>query len=297
MTLSADDFTRQMQALLPPGKAWSRSQSSLITKALQGAAPEFARVQGRGDDILREMNPGEAVEMLPEHESLNGIVASGTTSQRQAALLAKLQDTAGHNPADYTAWAAALGYPGVVVRRRPIPPFRAGDLAGYRAHGKAWAHAHIVEYMPDILTPAANDFGAWTPVFGTVTANQAQGPDGIGLTADVISDLSIRTAAVTSSNKPRFSIWAKAWSGSPTLGLAMGSASAFFPLQTWWKRFEIQSPDSSVSAVSLNVSGGAALAWGAYAGAPIAAFESAFYARQQAHAAPLFRVIGDYPKD
>jgi uncharacterized protein YmfQ (DUF2313 family) len=296
--MTADDFTAQLQALLPPGKAWTRKPDSLVTKSIEGCSPEFARAQGRADDILREANPGEAVEMLPEHEDLNGVVASGTTSQRQAALLAKLQDKGGHNPADYTAWALGKGFAGVVVRRRPIPPFRAGDLAGSRAHGTAWAHAYIVEYMPDILTPAANAFGSWTILLGSVTSNYAQGPDGDpSLAADRINGDAAMTAAIASSDKPTLSLWLKAYSGAPVAFIAVGTANISVPLLNYWRRYQISTTELSVSQVALGISAGNALAWGAYVGAPNATFESDFYARQQASAAPLFRVIGDYPKD
>lgn len=296
MTVTADDFTRQMQALLPPGKAWARNQNALITKMIQGASPEMARVQGRGDDILREMNPGESVEMLPEHESLNGIVASGTTSQRQAALLAKLQDQGGHNPADYTAWAAARGFYGVVVRRRPILPFRAGDRATSRAHGIEWAHVHIVEYMPDILTPAANSFDAWTVSTGSVTANAANGPDGT-LTADRLNPASL-TAVVTTSAQPVFSVWVRAvTNNSPVVLINFGGASTSKTLTTRWTRMQLRATSASTSSVTLTAGGGQVYAWGAYAGVPSATFEADFLLRQQAHALPLFRVIGDYPKD
>lgn len=296
MPYTEDDYTAQLQAHLPPGKAWPRDQNSDVTKVLKGLSPELARVQARAAALLSEFNPGEAVEMLPEHENVNGLPSTGTVSQRQNALITKLRDDAGHNPADYAAWALSKYGITATFRRQPLPPLRAGFRAGDRARDPEWGHAFMVEYMVDVLTPAANAFNSWSLISGTVTANAANGPDGTA-TADLISGATpFLNGALSNGNAVQVSMWLRAASSAPIATIACGSEILTVPLSTSWRRYVLRS--SGGSLVALGFTGGTVHAWGAYAGLINSAFEDEFAnVRQQSQSVPLYRVVGDWPED
>jgi uncharacterized protein YmfQ (DUF2313 family) len=310
VSIAEKGFVGQLQALLPPGKLWSRSVASLITAAFEGIAPEFARVQERADQLELEMNPGTATELLPEHESTNGItpVAGATIAQRRAALLAKLQETSGHNPADYAAFAAAFGYPGTQVVRMPLPPLRMGSRVGDRLRGEGWAHAYFLAYMTQLLTEQPNDLNAWARAGGvTAAANTGTAPDGT-LTADRVSFTSgtgVLSCALSSPASPvQFSVWLRTPTGTGTRVITLSvrspssSVNRTVLVQEQWTRFEtLRNPLAGANSVALTpVTTGDVLAWGAYAGSPNASFEAAFLNRQQAHSVPLFRAVGDVQK-
>lgn len=296
MTYSADDFTWQLQSLLPPGKAWTRDQNADTTKVLKGLSPELARVQARADDLYREFNPGEAVELLPEYENVNGLTATGTVSQRQAALIAKLADDKGHNPADYVAWALSKYGLNITVRRMPLKPLRAGFRAGTRARAWQWAHAFIVEYMADTLSPAANSFNSWSASSGSVTANAANGPDATA-TADLLSGSTpTLTAAFGAASQVQFSVWLRAASAVQNATMSIGANTYDFPVSLSWRRYEMRAGGTS-GVVGLATNGNV-YAWGAYVGTVNQAFENEFgNSRQQSQSVPLYRVIGDRPED
>lgn len=97
-----------MVALLPPGRLWRRSE--LLRQLLLGSAAESARVDGRAEDLLRESDPRNAVELLPEYEQQLEIDAAATTPERQARVTAGMTRTQGYRPADIrTALAPLLG--------------------------------------------------------------------------------------------------------------------------------------------------------------------------------------------
>lgn len=317
MSLGAPEFLTQLQALLPQGKAWSRSTDSDITKVLNGLAPELARVQGRAEDFLLEANPGTAVEMLPEYENVNGLPdpcapTLGTTEERQNAVLARLREDAGHNPADYVALAETFGHTGTVVYRRPFMPFYAGrGRCGSRCYGKEWVHAFIVAYMLNRVTPSV--FGGWTLSGTTVDANIERGPDGLLVTADRLNFGTSPSASVTNvfggtpPAEALFSVWLRAESGTRSIRLTVSSVSnvdvtADFTVGSTWRRCALRTAHATgidTVAISPTVTGTAqnVLAWGACVGEADVRFECRMRNVRQAHTVPDFRVIGDWPKD
>ena len=80
--------------LLPRGLAWARALGSNLTDLLGAAICEFARVEEMADIFYAEMNPSQAVMLLPEWErafSLPDECGSPTTTQgRQASVVARL---------------------------------------------------------------------------------------------------------------------------------------------------------------------------------------------------------------
>ena len=165
--MTADDFLHQLLSLLPPGKAWSREGLAILTSVLDGIAPEFARVQDRADALLLELDPNTVTEMIDEWESAYGLPddcmpAVVTIGDRRAALIARLQEAQGHNPADYSAMGVALGHATTDVLRRPYSAFTAGSPAGVPIYGAQWLFVFDVHYMTNLVASPHDFTTVWT---------------------------------------------------------------------------------------------------------------------------------------
>jgi uncharacterized protein YmfQ (DUF2313 family) len=108
-------YARQLKALLPPGSLWRLDPASTLSRALQAAAGELARIDERGENLLLEADPRTAEETLDDWESFLGLPEEGQTlgtsiQQRQADITRKFIAQGGSTPAYFIALAAALGY-------------------------------------------------------------------------------------------------------------------------------------------------------------------------------------------
>ena len=309
--MTADDFLHQLLALLPPGKAWSREGVSILTSVMDGIAPEFARVQDRADALQLELDPNNVTEMIDEWEAAYGLPddcmpENVTIEDRRAALIARLQESQGHNPADYTAIGVALGHTGTSVLRRPYTPFTVGSPAGAPLYGEEWVHVFDVHYMTNLIA-SPHDFTVWTNVSVTVTANVALSPGGTFI-ADSLAFAafapSTRTLAIAGApEKVQFSVWLTSTSGLHDVILQIIAVDGTVSSKTvtvdeHWGRHEIRAEDSSgIASVRLagvgNGSGYTVYAWGAYAGEVDDVFECRLDTIKQAHTLALYRVIGD----
>ena len=126
MGMTADDYLRQLQALLPQGSAWPRERDAVLTKLLGVFADEFARVDRRGQDLLDEADPRTTSDLLADWERVAGLpdtclTAEQTVQQRRAALVSKLTSLGGQSRQYFIDMAAALGYPGATITEfRPL---------------------------------------------------------------------------------------------------------------------------------------------------------------------------------
>lgn len=115
MGMTAADYLAQLQALLPPGAAWTRDSEATLTKLMQAIADEFARLDGRTTQLLEETDPRTTSELLADWERVAGlpdscVTAPQTTAQRRAALHARLTTLGGQSAAYFIALAESLGY-------------------------------------------------------------------------------------------------------------------------------------------------------------------------------------------
>ena len=143
MANNAEIYTQVFQALLPKGRIWPRDAEAVLTKLLSSWADELARVDVRADDLLDELDPDTAFEMLTDFERVSDlpdkcVYGEETIAQRREAILAKLTSRGGQTPAYFIALAARLGYE---IEIEEFRPFRAGSGAGERAYSTDWAHA------------------------------------------------------------------------------------------------------------------------------------------------------------
>lgn len=143
MGLSADAYARMLKALLPRGALWRLESDSIISKVLLAISDELARVDVRGDDLIREINAPTTLELLPDFENMLGLPdpclgEDPSTAQRIASVVAKLTATGGQTAAYYISVAAALGF------AITIDEFRAHDVdddVDYPLYDAAWNFA------------------------------------------------------------------------------------------------------------------------------------------------------------
>lgn len=143
MGLTSTDYLAQLQALLPPGPAWSQDADAPITRLLDGLAQELARVDGRALQLLEEADPRATAELFADWERAAGLpdacaVAFGgdqTTAQRRAALLGRLSAMGGQSAAYYVGLAAAIGY---AITITEFHEHTVNDDVEHPLYGAAW---------------------------------------------------------------------------------------------------------------------------------------------------------------
>lgn len=142
-----DDYLRQIQAYLPVGPAWPRDGGAILTQLLWGLAEEFARIDERAGQLLLEMVPTGASELLGDWERVAALpdlcsVATDTPAARQQAIAQKLAGAGGQSIAVFEAMAGRLGYRAEIIEFEPLrAPFHAGDPS----NGEEWAYVWLVE--------------------------------------------------------------------------------------------------------------------------------------------------------
>jgi uncharacterized protein YmfQ (DUF2313 family) len=126
-------YTHVLQDLLPTGPAWTRDPDAILTKLLSALAFEFARVECRVEDMLREADVRTAGELLPEWEAFADLPGRcdtpvATTQGRRDALHSKLTQKKNSSIPTMIEIAEKLGYTSVSIREDAMP-FRVGFSA------------------------------------------------------------------------------------------------------------------------------------------------------------------------
>jgi photosystem II stability/assembly factor-like uncharacterized protein/uncharacterized protein YmfQ (DUF2313 family) len=108
-------YTRVMQDLLPPGKAFTRRTAAVLTKLLAGLGMEFSRIQRGIYQMLQEAKPSTAYQTLGLWETLLGLPdceEPTTLEGRRQVAAAKLAAAAGHTqePGWWEGLFEGLGY-------------------------------------------------------------------------------------------------------------------------------------------------------------------------------------------
>jgi uncharacterized protein YmfQ (DUF2313 family) len=154
-TLTAADFLRAFQALLPRGRVWPRDQDAIQTKAFAGLAPSYERNYNRAAYLLTDAFPATATELLPEWEATLGLPdpcagESPTLQQRQAQVRARLANSGGQSIAYFINYAATLGYEVTVTQ---FVPFRVGQSrVGDSVANEEWAYAWRINAPVETVT-------------------------------------------------------------------------------------------------------------------------------------------------
>lgn len=114
-----------LQDLLPPGPAWIRDMDALLTRILNVAAGELARVHARAINLLNEADPRTASEMLPDWERVCGLpdtcnATASTIQERRAAVHQKWTSRGGQSNQYWKEIADRLGYEIEITEFRPF---------------------------------------------------------------------------------------------------------------------------------------------------------------------------------
>lgn len=174
MAVTDTDYLRALQALLPPGPAWTRDEDAALTRLLSGLSPEFARLDARALNVLEEADPRATSELLADWERVAGLPDTCTliagsvqnTAQRLAAIVARLTTLGGQTPAYFIALAATLGY---TVTISEFEPHDVEDDVEALIYGSAWRFAwqinaalntvfelHVTDTVGDALAAWSN---------------------------------------------------------------------------------------------------------------------------------------------
>jgi uncharacterized protein YmfQ (DUF2313 family) len=143
-TLTAADFLRAFQALLPRGRVWPRDQDAVQTKTFAGLAPSYERNYNRAVYLLTDAFPAAATELLPEWELTLGLPdpcagTSPTIQQRRNQVVARFANGGGQSIPYFINFAAQLGYTITITQ---FAPARVGQSrVGQPLCGTDWAFA------------------------------------------------------------------------------------------------------------------------------------------------------------
>ena len=163
MAVIADDYLRQLQALLPPGPAWPKDDTAGLTRLLNSLAQEFGRVDARAMQLVEESDPRTAAELLIDWERVAGlpdtcVAASGvdqSIAQRHNALVGRITMLGGQSAAYFTALAASLGY-AITITEFHLQDVN--DDVNYGLYAPPWQYAWQVNAsLNTVFELAVND--------------------------------------------------------------------------------------------------------------------------------------------
>lgn len=153
-------YADQLKSLLPRGAAWSVPPGSALDAFLLGFAEEFARLDRRGTDLMREADPRTTLEMLADWERVAGLpdscyAAPDNLPERRVALAQKVTGLGGQSRAYFIDLAARLGWDIEIEEHRPA---RIGMRLGGRLNSLDWAHTWTVHILPFDGDPSEDPF-------------------------------------------------------------------------------------------------------------------------------------------
>ena len=143
-------YREQLQALLPPGRAWPRDDDADLTRLLAALADEFARIDARASALIDEADPLTALELLPDWERAAGLpdacvpIAEGIRA-RQIAVARKIAGLGGQSRAYFIDLAARIG---LEVSIEEYAPFTAVSTVDGPLYDDDWRHVFTVRALP-----------------------------------------------------------------------------------------------------------------------------------------------------
>jgi len=125
MAVNEAGYRQQLVALSPPGLAWNSENGSEYSHLIDSFAAALAKVDGRVDQLLDELDPRTATELLPDWERLLGLPdactpADQTLQERRIACHAKYIMKGGQSEAYFIKLAETLGHPITITVFKPF---------------------------------------------------------------------------------------------------------------------------------------------------------------------------------
>lgn len=111
-----DECRDLLYNLLPTGLAWNRDADSDFYKLISSLAQEICRIEDRFDDLLREVDPFQADELLSDFERMLGLPddcldgLSQTVAERRAAVLTAIAFQGGATIDYFESLLLTLGF-------------------------------------------------------------------------------------------------------------------------------------------------------------------------------------------
>lgn len=130
-----ESYDPVVQKHLPPGIAWRYAPDGDYDGFVRAIGYSFARVEKRGEDLLKEIDPSTMFELLADWERVLDLPGTNpspptTLAGRRDAVRAKLVGHGDPSIPNLEEIADGAGYESVVVGR-PFEPFVAGSTVGY----------------------------------------------------------------------------------------------------------------------------------------------------------------------
>lgn len=138
----AADFKHALQALLPHGRVWPRTEDNIQSKVAAGITKIYERSTDRANQLLVDAFPATTYELLPEWESSLGLPdpcqgLDASVEGRRNQVVARYVAEGGQSVPYFIKFAADLGY---VITITEYAPFRCGGRCGTPLYGDDWAH-------------------------------------------------------------------------------------------------------------------------------------------------------------
>lgn len=121
MAVTLQAWLASLQALLPPGRAFTREPDSVLSKVLGAIASMFLATQLKLENLLEQADPRRATSMLPEWERLLGLpdacqpLDTLSTADRQRIAYQRLMEQGGQSRAYFIGLADLYGEPGATI--------------------------------------------------------------------------------------------------------------------------------------------------------------------------------------
>lgn len=120
MALSVSAWLSTLQALLPPGRALTLEPGAVLTRVLEAMAARLLAAELAMVDLLKQMDPRAATDLLPDWERLLGLPdecapAGQQLADRQLAAYGRLTELGGQSPAYFIDLASRNGEPGCTI--------------------------------------------------------------------------------------------------------------------------------------------------------------------------------------
>jgi uncharacterized protein YmfQ (DUF2313 family) len=147
----SNKFTSVIHKLLPSGKAWNKEDGSNLDKIAQGISEEFMRIERRGNELIMELDPTRASELLPDWENLLSLpdVSFGepdSAQERRNLVVLKLSLRGGQSRQYFIDLIKKLGFD---IEIDEYLPFRAGGSSAGDAlnNDDDWRHTWGVKML------------------------------------------------------------------------------------------------------------------------------------------------------
>lgn len=165
MGSTAEDYGRVLWKLRPPGRGLVPKPGGLLEELLAGLGAEYAELEKRVADLVRESDPRETVELLEEWKREVGLPSAclqdlEVAQAWRAAVVAILRAQGGASLQLYQDLAATLGY---TIEITEYHPFAAGvSSAGEALTNGPWLFTwdvHATEISPVFFTAGSGQAG------------------------------------------------------------------------------------------------------------------------------------------